>query len=88
MDEWLDIFSTYLLVFIKGADEDINLLQELASLSSMCSTITEEDAFNKLKNNLLIRTQDKTDLICLTVDGGKKTSGIKKVSVRQVETDV
>lgn len=86
MDESLDSCSTsQLLVFIRGVDEDMNITQELASLHSMYGTVTGEDIFNELKKTFADYNLDWTNLSCLTVDGGKNMSGIKKGLVGQVK---
>ena len=80
VDESLDM-----LVFIRGVDEDMNITQELASLHSMYGTVTGEDIFNELKKTFADYNLDWTNLSCLTVDGGKNMSGIKKGLVGQVK---
>ncbi|GFT09782.1 uncharacterized protein NPIL_410081 [Nephila pilipes] len=61
-----------------GVDKDMNIIQVLASLHSMHGTVTREDILNELKKAFADYGLDWTNLICLTVDGGKNTSGIKK----------
>ncbi|GFU32457.1 uncharacterized protein NPIL_98911 [Nephila pilipes] len=71
---------------IRGGDEDIGIKQELTFLHSTYSLVTGEDILNELgKKTFADHSLDWTNLSCLTVDGGKNKSGIKKSFVGQVK---
>jgi len=85
MDDSLDSCSTFqLLLFIRGVDEDFNVTQELASLHSIHGTVTGEDIFSELMKTFDHYNLDLNHFHCLTIDGGKNMSGIKKGLVGQV----
>ena len=63
----------------------MNITQELASLHSMYNTTTGKDIFNELKKTFADYNLEWTNFSCLTVDGGKNMSGIKKGLVGQVK---
>ena len=86
MDESLDMCDTsQLLVFIRGVDEDLIIIQELVSMNGMYSTVTGEDLFNELKKIFDYYNLDWRRLHCLTIDGGRNMSGIKKGLVGQLK---
>ncbi|GFU39932.1 uncharacterized protein NPIL_457871 [Nephila pilipes] len=66
-------------------DKDMNITLELASLHSLYNTVTGDDIFNKLLKTFAYYNLDWTNLSCLTVDGEKNTSGIKKNLVGQLK---
>ena len=85
MDESTDVCDTsQLLVFIRGVDSDFNVTQELASLHSMHGTTTGEDIFKEVKKTLTDYNLELEQLSCLTIDGGKNMSGIRKGLVGQI----
>uniref|UniRef100_A0AAG5DQE7 SPIN-DOC-like zinc-finger domain-containing protein n=1 Tax=Anopheles atroparvus TaxID=41427 RepID=A0AAG5DQE7_ANOAO len=88
MDESLDISSTsQLLVFIRGVDEKLNVTQELADMHSMYGTVTGEDIFTKLLKTFSESNLDWSNFSCLTIDGGKNMSGVKKGLVGLVKEE-
>uniref|UniRef100_A0AAG5DSR4 SPIN-DOC-like zinc-finger domain-containing protein n=1 Tax=Anopheles atroparvus TaxID=41427 RepID=A0AAG5DSR4_ANOAO len=88
MDESLDISSTsQLLVFIRGVDEKLNVTQELADMHTMYGTVTGEDIFTKLLKTFSEYNLDWSNFSCLTIDGGKNMSGVKKGLVGLVKEE-
>jgi hypothetical protein len=69
------------LIFIRGIDEKFSLHKELASVSSLHSTTTEEDLFTKVKETF----------ISLGLNWGTlksvKTDRVKKVYCRETGAD-
>ncbi|GFT70393.1 uncharacterized protein NPIL_398191 [Nephila pilipes] len=65
----------------------MNITQELASLHSMYGTVTGKDISNELKKKKTLADYnlDSTNLGCLTVNGGKNKSDIKKGLFGQVK---
>lgn len=76
--------ASQLLVFIRGVDSDFNVTQELASVHSMHGTVTGEDIFKYVEKTLLEYHLEWNKLKCVTIDGGKNISGVKKCLVEQI----
>ncbi|XP_066471476.1 EPM2A-interacting protein 1-like isoform X1 [Tiliqua scincoides] len=85
LDESTDVFDTsQLLVFIRGVDSEFSVTQELASVHSFHGTITAGDIFKELEKILLEYNLEWSKLKCVTIDGGKNMSRVKKDLVGQI----
>ncbi|XP_066477822.1 general transcription factor II-I repeat domain-containing protein 2A-like [Tiliqua scincoides] len=71
-------------MFFRGVDSKFNVTQELALVHSMHGTTTGEDIFKELEKSLLECKLDWSKLKCVTIDGGKNMSGVKKGLVGQI----
>ena len=72
LDKSTDINDTeQLLLFIRGINNELEVTEELASMSSLYGTSTGEDIFKKVEKTVLHYNLQWNQLKCVTTDGGK-----------------
>ncbi|XP_069610761.1 general transcription factor II-I repeat domain-containing protein 2-like [Ranitomeya imitator] len=89
LDESNDVRdSAQLLIFIRGTNDNFEVMEELAALQSIKGTTTGEDIYGKLSQTVKDLELDWAKLASVTTDGAPSMVGCKKGVIARIKQEM